>query len=186
MENALKAIAEFFTPGSLLSLLLSGASFCAATYLSYARDRKLKEKACELEKELNEYGAHLEEKARLREAVLEQLQRGHSISVERQIDAAERAWRSILWLREACAPCVGSDRLLTREERTPARVQELTGLTSKEAMDRIKKVHDSDRLEEVRPYLGEDLWIDYLALRAFTGRCLYFYSNCLAKGRDVV
>lgn len=186
MEGALNKIVEFLTSDFSVSLLLSAVSFCAATLIAYARDKKLRQKDCELQKGLNEYEARLEEKAALREAVLEQLKKGHGISVERQVDAAERAWRGVLWLREVCAPCVDADRLLARKERAPDMVQKLVGLTSEEAMNRFVQSHESDRLEEVRPYLGEELWIDYLALRAFTGRCLYYYSNCLARGIDVV
>lgn len=167
-------------------LVLSVVSFLAATLVSYVRENGLKLKAAELQKDVDHNKELLSRQSNVINTALSQQQKSQSYTIERQAKAAEKAWKEVLKLRELSAPCVTIDRILLPEERHGEILCRIGGPSPDDAMQRVKEYCNDDCLEELRPYLGEKLWVEFFALRTFSCRCLFYYAQCVSKNKDVV
>lgn len=170
-------------------MVLPAISFVAATALStlfsYCRDKKLQEKIAELQEKNRTSSELLARQSDAIGIVLSQQQHGQRLVMERQVEAADRAWREVLALRDLSSSCAIIDDVLLPEERDVDAMIRVGGVEADEVDRYIRNYIERDDLEEVRLYLGEQLWADFYALRAFSIRCLYFYQQCVFEGRFV-
>lgn len=185
MDDAWSAFAQFLAENGF-EILLSAASFLAATLIAYVRENKLKLKAAELQKDVDHNRELLSRQSNVIGSALSQQQKGQAYTIERQAQAAEEAWKEVLRLRNLSAPCVTIDSILLPHERHGENLVKVGGLGRDEGTQRVMEYCNDDHLEELRPYLGEKLWVQYFALRAFSCRCLIYYDRCVSKGEDVV
>lgn len=185
MDEILMGLGQFVVDQGA-AITLSGAAFILSTFISYVRDKKLKAEAAELQKDIDRNKELLSRQGSFIDSILTQQQKGYEYTLARQAEAAEKTWKEVLRLRELCAPCVTIDSVLLPGERHGDPVSKIGGLGPGEGTRRVMDYCNNDNLEELRPYLGERLWVQFFALRAFSCRCLVFYDDCVSHSRDII
>jgi len=169
-----------------LELALSAISFFAATVVSYVREKRLEAENAKLQKDVDQNKELLSRQGGIINAVLSQQQKSQSYTIERQAQAAEQAWKEVLRLRELSSPCVSIDSVLLPSERHGEILYKVGGLKPGDGTQHAMEYCRNDHLEELRPYLGEELWIKFFALRAFSCRCLIYYDHCVSEDKNVI
>ena len=185
VDNVCVAVIQFFKEYGF-ELVLSSLSFLAATLVSYVRENRLRAENARLQKDVDQNKELLSRQSGLINTVLSQQQKSQSFTIERQAQSVEKAWREVLRLRELCAPCISIDSVLLPNERHGENLLKIGGLKPGEGASRAMEYCRNDHLEELRPYLGEELWFEFFALRAFSCRCLIYYDYCASEDKDVI
>lgn len=185
MDNISTAIVRFLT-GHGLELALPAISFLAVTFVGYARENRLKAENAKLQKSIDQNKEVLSRQSGIINAVLSQQQKSQLYTIERQAQAAERVWKEVLRLRELSSPCVSIDSILLPHERHRENLLKIGGMECGDGTNRALEYCKNDHLEELRPYLGEELWTEFFALRAFSCRCLIYYDHCVSEGLNVI
>lgn len=169
-----------------LELALSAVSFLAAIFVSYVREKRLEAENAKLQKDVDRNKELLSRQGGIINAVLSQQQKSQSYTIERQAQAAEQTWKEVLRLRELNSPCISIDSILLPSERHGEILYKIGGLKPGDGTHHAMEYCRNDNLEELRPYLGEELWIKFFALRAFSCRCLIYYDHCVSEDESVI
>ena len=101
---------------------------------------------------------------------------GQKAAMGRKLAAIDRLWSAVLHLRSSMPPVLGFMNILTVDEYRGAKehptFQSLTGDLSDE---KITNFFTED-IEEVRPYVGEYLWMVFYCYRAILLRILFLLN----------
>ena len=144
-----------------LELALSAVSFLAAIFVSYVREKRLEAENAKLQKDVDRNKELLSRQGGIINAVLSQQQKSQSYTIERQAQAAEQTWKEVLRLRELNSPCISIDSILLPSERHGEILYKIGGLKPGDGTHHAMEYCRNDNLEELRPYLGEELWIKF-------------------------
>lgn len=185
MVDIYMTVAQFFTAHGW-EIVFSAAAFLAATIVNFVRENRLKVESARLQKDVDHNKELLSRQSKIIDTVLSQQQKSQSYSIERQVQAAEQTWKEVLRLREMNSPCVVVDSILLPSERHGDNLHKLSTLELGDGTRRAMEYCQNDHLEELRPYLGEELWIGFFALRAFSCRCLIYYDSCVSKNKNII